>query len=80
MSLYTVVSEGYDVSVYGTLAAVVNAIAHDGYVLSGNADGDAVPATPEEIASELKKERVIRLYEPGKNDWVFRVEKHRKAH
>lgn len=75
MALFTVIDEGYEVSVCRTVAALLKAVAHDGFVLEADTESDAKPATEKEIKAALKKGD-IRLYEPGARDWKIKVQSH----
>lgn len=75
MALFTVIDEGYEVSMYRTTAAVLKAVAHDGFVLEADTESDAKPATEKEIKAALKA-GTVRLYEPGARDWKIKVQVH----
>jgi len=38
---------------------------------------NSAPATPSEIAWALRKDSIVRLFEPGEKDWKYRFEKHK---
>lgn len=76
MALYTVVEEDYGVTIYRTAKAVSEDHANQ-YCLKNadEVDGEVKAATAADIAKELRKEGVVRLYPLDGGDWSCKIEK-----
>ena len=75
--MYTVVDGGYCVDLYRTRKAVSGAFG--GEELCFDRDEPEALASPNLIANKLATDRIVWLYEPGANDWKYRIEKHDRA-
>lgn len=71
MALFTVVDDGYDVTVYGSIKAVVKFVVDNEFRLSQD---DWTPASSAAVRKALKERRVVRLYVEDRSDWSYRIE------
>lgn len=76
--IYTVVDEGYDVSVFRSAQAVAARVANQGLCLDNEID-DPVEATEADIIRALRRDGRVRLFPVAGGDWCFRIEKHSKV-
>lgn len=78
MPLYTVVTEGYDVTVYRSRNAVYEDMASNGLCLKVDGDDEPTPAKAKQIAPALSSDCVVRLWPEDGSDWTPRIERHNK--
>ena len=76
MAVYTVVEEDYSATVYRSAKSVCEAHANSYCLENANfIDGDAIPATGDDIAKTLRKEGEVRLYPLDGGDWRCKIQK-----
>ena len=81
MALYTAVDDGYDVAIHKSFVSLWKYVntAHfhtdDDEQLWLDAD-ESVPLTKASLRKELANSSFARIYESGRNDWTFKIQKH----
>lgn len=76
--VYTIVDEGYDVSVFRSAKAAAAWVMGNGLCLDNDV---AAPVEADEatIVRALRKDGVVRLFPTEGGDWRYRIEKHNKV-
>ncbi len=74
--VFTVVDDGYDVSVYFTLHDLCKAVADDSLFIVPVDESEPVPATGAEIRKAFRTRNVVELSEDGDRDWKFKMVRH----
>ncbi|WP_157650724.1 hypothetical protein [Burkholderia ubonensis] len=73
MPYYTVVDEGYDVSLFRSAQKVAARYSREELALAPNSE---TVASASDIKKALKAEPIVRLYALDANDWTYRIEVH----
>jgi hypothetical protein len=76
--IYTVVDEGYDVSVFRSAKAAAAWVAGNGLCLDNDSEAP-VEASEADIIRALRKDGLVRLFPVDGGDWRYRMEKHNKV-
>jgi len=74
MSIFTVVNDGYSVTIFRSLKGLKAWVSmQDSLFLD---DEHTIPATPVTIKTELAGRGMARLYPAHNFDWKYKIEKH----
>jgi hypothetical protein len=74
--IYSMVHEGYDVTLYRTLAGVCKDAVATEFCVDDCRDEGSQPCTAAEIRKALKQDNIVRLYPLKGGDWKYRIQKH----
>lgn len=74
MTIYTVVDEGYDVTIYRSLKKLVQFLCDENVCAVGE-DG-AYLTTWDALQFEVETCRIARFYAPDAREWKYRAERH----
>jgi hypothetical protein len=68
------VHEGYDVTLYRTLAGVCKDAVATEFCVDDCRDDGSTPCTAAEIRKALKQDNIVRLYPLKGGDWKYRIQ------